>query len=86
MRNHSAPEAMHGGEWIVLSVQLETHLQSHRLSAQKEQKPPERGTTERPLIDLLLARWRDVTDDTALWRHRLLIRLTILLQVITRQR
>ena len=86
MRSHSAPEAMQHRERFVLSVQLETHLQRHRLSPQEEQESPESGPTERSLIDLLLAIWRDVTDDTALGRHRLLIRLTILLQIITRQR
>ncbi len=40
---------------------------------------------QRPLVDLLLARRRDVADHAAAGRHGLLIRQPVLLQIVTRQ-
>ena len=85
MRGDRAHKPVHRGERIVLAPELLACLQGDGLSAEKEHQPPQRGTVQRPLVDLLLALRRDVADHPAVGRYGLLIRQLILLQIVTRQ-
>lgn len=86
MRSDGAHEAVQRGKRIVLAPQLQARFESNRLQAEEEQKPPERRTMERPLIDLLLIGRRDVTDDAAAWCYELLVGSPVLLQIAASQR
>jgi hypothetical protein len=85
-RADRSEKAVQPGRRIVLLPKLDPLLQSCDLGSQEQQESPERAAVQCPLVDLLLARRRDVPEDPAAGRHGLLVGEPILLQVGPRQR
>lgn len=73
LRRDGTCKAMQGRRGIVLVPEIESFLKGGCLLAQKEHKAPQRRAMEGALINRLLARRCEITDDASLRRHNLLV-------------
>lgn len=85
VRRDRAHEAMYLGVGIVLTENLQSHLEGHLLSGEPTQLPPDGHVVECSLINLGRARRSLITDDATARTRGLAIRLVVVLKVTASQ-